>query len=81
MRKWSNFTEFCVHVIMGIDIVLIGILLIPIFSVPAERAAITAGDDLRGLGICHQQAFWQEKHGSIKKQHRSADRFSKIRPL
>lgn len=60
MRKWSNFTEFCVHVIMGIDIVLIGILLIPIFSVPAERAAITAGDDLRGLGTCHQQAFWQE---------------------
>ena len=30
------------------------------FSVPTERAAITAGDDLRGLGICHQQAFWQE---------------------
>lgn len=29
VRKWSNFTEFCVHVIMGIDIVLIGILLIP----------------------------------------------------
>lgn len=29
MRKWSNLTEFCVHVIMGIDIVLIGILLIP----------------------------------------------------
>ena len=27
------------------------------FSVPTERAAITAGDDLRGLGICHQQAF------------------------
>ncbi len=23
-------------------------------------AAITAGDDLRGLGTCHQQAFWQE---------------------
>ncbi len=30
------------------------------FSVPMERAAITAGDDLRGLGTCHQQAFWQE---------------------
>ena len=30
------------------------------FSVPTERAAITAGDDLRGLGTCHQQAFWQE---------------------
>lgn len=29
MRKWNNFKEFCVHVIMGIDIVLIGILLIP----------------------------------------------------
>ena len=30
------------------------------FSVPTECAAITAGDDLRGLGTCHQQAFWQE---------------------
>ena len=30
------------------------------FSVTTERAAITAGDDLWGLGICHQQAFWQE---------------------
>ena len=30
------------------------------FSVLTERAAITAGDDLRGLGTCHQQAFWQE---------------------
>lgn len=28
VRKWNNFKEFCVHVIMGIDIVLIGILLI-----------------------------------------------------
>ena len=35
-------------------------LLLLVFSVPTERAAITAGDDLRGLGICHQQAFWQE---------------------
>ena len=26
-------------------------------SVLKERAAIAAGDDLRGLGICHQQAF------------------------
>ena len=30
------------------------------FSVPTERVAITRSDDLRGLGICHQQAFWQE---------------------
>lgn len=29
MRRWNNFKEFYVHVIMGIDIVLIGILLIP----------------------------------------------------
>ena len=35
------------------------------FSVPTERAAITAGDDLRGLGICHQQAFWQEYRKGI----------------
>ena len=34
--------------------------LLLVFSVPTERAAITAGDDLRGLGTCHQQAFWQE---------------------
>lgn len=27
------------------------------FSVPTERAAIANGNDLRGLGICHQQAF------------------------
>ena len=27
------------------------------FSVPTERAAIAIGNDLRGLGICHQQAF------------------------
>ncbi len=30
-----------------------------------ERVAITAGDDLRGLGICHQQAFWQEYRKGI----------------
>lgn len=29
MRRCNNFKEFCVHVIMGINIVLIGILLIP----------------------------------------------------
>jgi len=28
-----------------------------VFSVPKERAAVTAGGDLRGLGTCHQQAF------------------------
>ena len=27
------------------------------FSVPTERAAIATGNDLRGSGICHQQAF------------------------
>lgn len=27
------------------------------FSVPTERAAIATGNDLRGLGICHQQAL------------------------
>ncbi len=32
-------------------------MLLPVFSVPKERAAVTAGDDLRGLGTCHQQAF------------------------
>ena len=30
------------------------------FTVSASngRAAVAAGDDLRGLGNCHQQAFW-----------------------
>ena len=28
-----------------------------VFSVPTERAAIATGNDLRGLGICHQQAL------------------------
>lgn len=37
-----------------------GFLLLLVFSVPTERAAIANGNDLRGLGICHQQAFWQE---------------------
>lgn len=27
------------------------------FSVPKERAAVTVGGDLMGLGTCHQQAF------------------------
>lgn len=34
-------------------------MLLWVFSVPKERAAVTAGDDLRGLGTCHQQAFSQ----------------------
>ncbi len=33
------------------------IMSIGVFSVPKERAAVTAGDDLRGVGVCHQQAF------------------------
>lgn len=31
-----------------------------VFSVPKERIAIANGNDLRGLGTCHQQAFWRE---------------------
>ena len=33
------------------------ICLLFVFSVPTERAAIATGNDLRGLGICHQQAL------------------------
>ena len=33
------------------------ICLLLVFSVPTERAAIATGNDLRGLGICHQQAL------------------------
>lgn len=29
MSKWNNFKEFCVHVAIGTNIVLVGILLIP----------------------------------------------------
>lgn len=37
----------------------IGLLSPSVFSVPTERAAIANGNDLRGLGTCHQQAFSQ----------------------
>ena len=33
------------------------VCLLFVFSVPTERAAIATGNDLRGLGICHQQAL------------------------
>ncbi len=36
----------------------ISLMLLWVFSVPKERAAVTAGDDLRGLGTCHQQAIF-----------------------
>lgn len=42
------------------EVAAIGFLLLLVFSIPTERAAIAAGNDLRGLRICHQQAFWQE---------------------
>ena len=42
------------------EVTAVGFLRLLVFSVPTERVAITAGDDLRGLGTCHQQAFWQE---------------------
>ena len=32
----------------------------PPLSVSQKRTAIANGNDLRGLGTCHQQAFWQE---------------------
>ncbi len=31
-----------------------------LFSASNGCVAVTVGDDLRGLGACHQQAFWQE---------------------
>ena len=34
-----------------------------------ERAAIAAGDDLRGLGICHQQAFWGNSGNGISPKY------------
>ena len=40
-----------------------------VFSVPKERAAVTAGDDLRGLGICHQQAFSRNSGNGISAKY------------
>ena len=37
---------------------MLGILFLS-FSAFAESVAVTAGGDLRGLGICHQQALLQ----------------------
>ncbi len=39
------------------EVTAIGFSPLLFFSVPTERAAITTGDDFRGLGICHQQTF------------------------
>ena len=39
------------------------------FSVPTERAAIAIGNDLRGLGICHQQAFSRNSGNGISAKY------------
>ncbi len=39
------------------------------FSVPTERAAIATGNDLRGLGICHQQAFIRNSGNGISAKY------------
>ena len=39
------------------------------FSVPTERAAIATGNDLRGLGICHQQAFSRNSGNGISAKY------------
>ena len=40
-------------------------MLLPVFSVPKERAAVTAGDDLRGLGYVTNKHF-RGFHGNGK---------------
>lgn len=40
-----------------------------VFSVPTERAAIAIGNDLRGLGICHQQAFSRNSGNGISAKY------------
>lgn len=40
-----------------------------VFSVPTERAAIATGNDLRGLGICHQQAFSRNSGNGISAKY------------
>ncbi len=39
------------------------------FSTPTERAAIATGNDLRGLGICHQQAFSRNSGNGISAKY------------
>jgi len=39
------------------------------FSVFAEHSAATAGGDLRGLGICHQQAFSRNSGDGISAKY------------
>ena len=43
--------------------------LLLVFSVPTERAAIATGNDLRGLGICHQQAFSRNSGNGISAKY------------
>ena len=45
------------------------ICLLLVFSVPTERAAIATGNDLRGLGICHQQAFSRNSGNGISAKY------------
>ena len=45
------------------------ICLLFVFSVPTERAAIATGNDLRGLGICHQQAFSRNSGNGISAKY------------
>ena len=40
-----------------------------VFSVPTERAAIATGNDLRDLGICHQQAFSRNSGNGISAKY------------
>ncbi|EDS07935.1 hypothetical protein CLOSCI_00949 [[Clostridium] scindens ATCC 35704] len=39
------------------------------FSFPMERAAIATGNNLRGLGICHQQAFSRNSGNGISAKY------------
>ena len=53
------------------------------FSVSEGRAVVTEGNDLRGLGICHQQAFTQicPEYVNIKKFHSVDHELKKIPAL
>ena len=39
------------------------------FSVPTERVVIATSNDLRGLGICHQQAFSRNSGNGISAKY------------
>ncbi len=51
------------------EVTAIGSFLLLVFSIPTECAAIANGNDLRGLGTCHQQAFSRNSGNGISAKY------------